>query len=67
MQLLKHESIRVVFSCCSMEIPVNSGYELSPSRSLSHRWMILCSGNTSVGMRRGEEKPSDLMRCDEKS
>lgn len=48
MQSLKHELSKVVLSCCKIDIPMKSGYELSPSSNLSHKWMILWSGNTSA-------------------
>lgn len=35
-------------SCCSMATPMQKGKEELPSSSVSHRWKILCSGNTSV-------------------
>lgn len=47
MQSLKHELSNVVFNCCKIDIPMNNGYELSPSSNLSQRWMILCNGKTS--------------------
>lgn len=32
-------------------MPMNSGYELSPRINLSHKWIILCNGNTSAKMK----------------
>lgn len=37
MQSLKHELSNVVLSCCKIVIPINNGYELSPSNNLSQR------------------------------
>lgn len=34
-------------SCCSMATPMQKGKEELPNSSVSHRWKILCSGNTS--------------------
>ena len=35
-------------SCRRMATPIQRGNEELPSSSMSHRWKILCSGNTSV-------------------
>ena len=35
-------------SCRRMATPMHSGNDELPSSSMSHRWNILCSGNTSV-------------------
>lgn len=35
-------------SCCNMAIPMQSGNEELPSSNVSHKWNILCNGNTSA-------------------
>lgn len=37
MQSLKPELNSVVFNCCKIDIPMKSGKELSPNKSLSHK------------------------------
>lgn len=37
MHSLKHEASSVAFNCCNIEIPIKSGYELSPRINLSHK------------------------------
>ena len=35
-------------SCCKTDKPMQRGNEALPSNNLSHKWKILCRGNTSV-------------------
>lgn len=45
---LKPLARRRSLSCCNMATPIQKGNEELPSSRVSHRWKILCSGNTSV-------------------
>lgn len=47
MHSLKPLARRRSLSCCRMATPMQKGKEELPSSSVSHRWKILCSGNTS--------------------
>lgn len=47
MHSLKPLARRRSRSCCSMATPMQNGKEELPNSSVSHRWKILCSGNTS--------------------
>lgn len=66
MHSLKPLARRRSLSCCSMATPIQKGNEELPRRRVSHRWKILCSGNTSRS--RAIEKckclKKDTMSCD---
>lgn len=47
MHSLKPLARRRSRSCCRMATPMQKGKEEFPNSSVSHRWKILCSGNTS--------------------
>lgn len=47
MHSLKPFARRRSLSCCRMATPMQKGNEELPKSSVSHRWKILCSGNTS--------------------
>lgn len=48
MHSLKPFASRRSLSCCSMATPIQKGNEELPSSNVSHRWKILCKGNTSA-------------------
>lgn len=48
MHSLKPLAKRRSLSCCKIATPIQKGKEELPNSSVSHRWKILCSGNTSV-------------------
>lgn len=48
MHSLKPLANRRSLSCCSMATPIQKGNEELPSSNVSHRWKILCRGNTSA-------------------
>ena len=49
MHSLNPNDRRPARNCCSMDTPMHIGNDELPSNKVSHRWNILCNGNTSVG------------------